>query len=120
MEERGYIKYVDRMGKEEFIRQFSSVERVDEWFSGNELREHSFPKNAGSLAARYLVKKRILEKISVKAFGREVEIMNDEFGKPVIKFDDNIRKALDVAGIDEINCSLSHSRHYIVAMTLFK
>lgn len=107
------------MGKEEFISLFSSRERVEEWFSEAELKEHSFPKNAGSLAARYLVKKRILEELSLQAYGKEIWIMNDEYGKPVIKLDDNIRKELVKAGIEAIFCSLSHSRNYIAVMTIF-
>jgi phosphopantetheinyl transferase (holo-ACP synthase) len=107
------------MGKQEFIGLFTDVEQLEDWFSAGELKLFSFPKNAGSLAARYLVKKRILEELSLQAYGKEIGIMNDEYGKPVIKFNDNIRKGLDKAGIEEISCSLSHSRNYIAVMTIF-
>ena len=113
-------KYVDRISREGFLNIFREQERPEDWFSEEELRLHPFPKNAGSLAARYLVKKRILEQTRVNARMNEIQILNDEYGKPEIVFDEKVKKELKNKGIDEILCSLSHSRNHIVAMTIME
>jgi len=114
-----YSKHVDLIKKEEFIHLFSSGKNPERWFSEKELEVFSFPENVRSLAARYLIKKRICDHISEPAYIREIEILNDSFGKPEIILGENIRHATERAGIKEILCSISHSRNYITGMTIF-
>jgi phosphopantetheinyl transferase (holo-ACP synthase) len=114
-----HIKFVDQISKEEFIRLFNDKESPAAWFTDNELRSFSFPRNAGSLGARYLIKKRICAYIRSYEHISEIEIGNDAFGKPGVKCGEHIRSELEGAGIKEIMCSISHSRHFITAMTIF-
>jgi phosphopantetheinyl transferase (holo-ACP synthase) len=114
-----YISHIDLIGKEEFIRLFASSENPGNWFTGKELEKFSLEKNAGSLAARYLVKKRICDQLGNDDIKMDLEILNDPYGKPEIRLGEVIRPILEKAGIRSILCSISHSRNYITGMTVF-
>jgi phosphopantetheinyl transferase (holo-ACP synthase) len=114
-----YIKHVDLIRKEEFIHLFNTSENPESWFSKKELEVFSFPKNVRSLAARYLIKKRICGHLGVPDLRRQIEILNDPYGKPEIILGENIRMVMKEAGIKRILCSISHSRNYITGMTIF-
>ena len=114
----GYIRHADRIGKEEFIKLFTGEMKLEEWFSGNELASHPFPRHAGSLAARYLVKKRIMDFFGNEILMKETEIMNDEYGKPEVILGEGIEQQMRKKGIGKIICSLSHSRNYAAAATV--
>jgi len=116
---KAYSKHVDFIEKEEFIHLFSTVEIPERWFSEKESGVFSFPGNAGSLAGRYLIKKRICDHIGTRDYMKEIEILNDAAGKPEISFGKNIGNAIERAGIKKILCSISHSRNYITGMTIF-
>jgi phosphopantetheinyl transferase (holo-ACP synthase) len=116
---REYSKHVDFIKKEEFIQLFSTTEKTGKWFSEKESKVFSFPENVRSLAARYLIKKRICDQISEDRYMREIEILDDAFGKPEISFGENIGNAIEQAGIKKILCSISHSRNNITGMTIF-
>lgn len=118
-QEPGYIKHVDMITKAEFIRLFSETELLGDWFTENELKAFSYPRNSGSLAARYLIKKRICDLLEEDEYKREIEILNDSLGKPQLSFLKNINNAIERAGISKILCSISHSRNYIAGMTIF-
>jgi holo-[acyl-carrier protein] synthase len=118
-EDKGFEKYTEILPREEFIRLFSGRYIETEWFTTAELEEFSSPKNAGSLGARYLIKKRICQVLGCDGKELEIEILNDPLGKPELKFGNSIRKAMAAAGYKRILCSISHSRNYITAMTIF-
>jgi phosphopantetheinyl transferase (holo-ACP synthase) len=111
--------HTDLIRKEEFIRLFSSVEHPENWFTVNELEKFSMERNARSLAARYLVKKRICDHLGNHDTRMDMEILNDPYGKPEIRMGKAIRALLDKAGIRSVLCSLSHSRNFITGMTVF-
>ena len=115
----GYKKFIDRIGKDDFIRLFSGKEELGKWFSEKERKKFSFPGNAGSLAARYLVKKRITDYLGAETGMNGIEILNDEFSKPEIMTDERMKKKIRDNGVDVILCSLSHPRNYAVALTIF-
>jgi len=114
----GFIKHHDLISKAEFIRLFAEAEKPEAWFTENELNVFEFPRNAASLAARYLIKKRICEQVGAFEMKKEIEIMNDEFGKPELQYGDNMLAAIDKARIRKIMCSISHSRNFITGMTI--
>ena len=116
---KGYAKHIDFMEKREFIRLFSKEHNIEEWFTENERNCFAFPRNSGSLGARYLIKKRICEETGMTGHEPEIEIMNDSFGKPEIKLVGQIISDLEKSGIRQIICSISHSRNYITTMVLF-
>jgi phosphopantetheine--protein transferase-like protein len=112
-----YIKIVNKISKEDFINLYPVL--VDErWFSEKELETFSFDKRASSLAGRYLIKKAVADKLGQDFDKSEIEILNNEFGKPDIVIGENVRKILDKAGIKKVWCSISHSRNIIAGMTI--
>ena len=113
-----YSKHVDLIRKEEFTELFSGQFSIDDWFTAKELETFSFPRNAGSLAARFLVKRRICSELQEAQTGKEIEILNDPKGKPILIFGEKLKFVMQGAGVTNILCSLSHSRHYITAMTI--
>ena len=101
------------------MRLFSTTEVPEKWFSEKELDQYSIHKNSGSLAARYLIKKRICTQTGDFGNKHEIEILNDPYGKPEIILGENMRLAIERAGIRKVLCSISHSRNYITGMTVF-
>jgi phosphopantetheinyl transferase (holo-ACP synthase) len=115
----GHISHTDIIPKAEFIRHFSEEALPGEWFTAAELSVFDFPRNAGSLAARYLIKKRICSETGRDDLATDIEILNDALGKPQLSLGDEIAQELDRKGIRQVLCSISHSRNYITGMTIF-
>jgi phosphopantetheinyl transferase (holo-ACP synthase) len=115
--EQSYRKCVNRISREEFSSFFSSC-KPGEWFSEREMSRFSYPGCAGSLAGRYLIKKAIGDFINEYDKLAEIEILNDEMGKPVVSLGENIEQVIKDAGIKKIGCSISHSRNYFTGMTI--
>jgi phosphopantetheine--protein transferase-like protein len=113
-----YDKYIELINKEDFMTFFLSC-NPEEWFSDRELEKFKFPENARSLAGRYLIKKSICNYLNEYKKIYEIEILNDDLGKPEVFLGYNIRQAVELKGIKNIYCSISHSRNYITGMTLF-
>lgn len=114
-----YYKSVNIIEVSEFISLFSTSENYEKWFSAEERQIFLFPERAKSLAARYLVKKSISEKLNVVNKLDEIKILNDTFGKPEIFIGENLKEKMEQEGIKKIICSLSHSKKYAVGMTIF-
>lgn len=101
---------------DEFKSQFGNSQYLKEKFTAGELKEFPFDKNANSLAGRYIVKKLILDYLKTGDDFRQIEILNDDFGKPVITFSDNITNICEQKSIRSICCSISHSRKRVTGM----
>lgn len=114
-----YSKHVDLIGKDEFIRLFSTEESTGQWFTKRELVNFPFDKYSRSLAARYLIKKRITGQLGTDGIQKDIEILDNALGKPELKLGKNALQAAKKAGIKDILCSISHSRNYITGMTVF-
>jgi len=112
-----YKKIVSRISREQFGTFFSSC-KPEEWFSEAERSSFVYPRCAGSLAARYLIKKIIGDFIGDYNKLNEIEILNDDKGRPVIIFGENIEKIIMSSGIKRVECSISHSRNYFACMTI--
>jgi len=116
-QKQSYKKSVSRINREEFSSFYSSC-TPGEWFSEKEMNRFSYPANAGSLAGRYLIKKTIGDFINKYDKLREIEILNDRMGKPVISLGANIKQDIEMSGIKRIECSISHSKNYFTGMTI--
>jgi phosphopantetheinyl transferase (holo-ACP synthase) len=113
-----YSKQVSTIRKEEFLSFYQSCD-PGKWFSDKELQVFSFPGRAQSLAGRYLIKKAIIDFLEEKEHMHEIEIFNDDLGKPEVILGEHINQALKRRGIRKVECSLSHSQNFITGMTLF-
>ena len=79
-------------------------------------RQHGQP-------ARYLAKRFAAKEAVIKALGetsgaslKDIEILADDRGKPLVKLHGKARKRAQALGLAEIAVSLSHSREYAVAV----
>ena len=117
IEVESFKKIVTKISKEDFMDKFQ-VLLQEKWFSAGELETYSYPKSAGSLAGRYLIKKALADQLESEFDKSEIEILNNEFGKPEIKLGDNVAGMTKKAGISDILCSISHSRNFIAGMTI--
>jgi len=113
-----YSKQVSTIGKEKFLSLYLSGE-PGKWFSDKELQAFPFPGRAQSLAGRYLIKKAISDFLGENEHMQEIEIFNNDFGKPEVMMGEYMHQALKRKGIKKVECSLSHSQNYITGMTLF-
>jgi phosphopantetheinyl transferase (holo-ACP synthase) len=114
-----FKKYVETIQKKDFITFFSTFDNPDKMFSNKELERFSFPDNAQSLGGRYLIKKTICDYICAPELMNEIEILNNPFGKPEVSLGNGINPSIKKKGIKRILCSISHSKNYIIGMTIF-
>lgn len=76
------------------------------------------------LAARFLIKECIFDYLEsetgyVEKKCREIEIINNELRKPMIRLIDGISDCVNRLKIKDILVSISHSRNWITGMVLF-
>ena len=112
-----FNKIVDTINKEDFISFFTECD-PGEWFSKRELETFSYPNNIRSLAGRYLIKRTICKFLGQNENMNEIEILNNDLGKPEISLGKNVLEKTRLAGIREIQCSISHSKNFIAGMTI--
>ncbi|MFA6609491.1 MAG: holo-ACP synthase [Candidatus Omnitrophota bacterium] len=89
-------------------------------FTENEMAYSSSRRFAHQhFAARFAAKEAV-----VKALGEpkkypikwtDIEVLNDDEGKPVIKFHDDALKVKKIKKIGDVVVSMSHSRNYAIA-----
>jgi phosphopantetheinyl transferase (holo-ACP synthase) len=76
------------------------------------------------VGARFIIKVCILDYLEseigyVEKNYREIEIINNELRKPMIRLFDGIRDCVKSLKINDILVSISHSRKWITGMVLF-
>ncbi|MBP7341718.1 MAG: holo-ACP synthase [Smithellaceae bacterium] len=74
--------------------------------------------------ARFAVKEAFLKAIGT-GLGRgvrlrEIEVVNEESGKPDVHVSGGARRYLDDAGIDRIHLSITHTKNYASAVVLLE
>jgi holo-[acyl-carrier protein] synthase len=76
------------------------------------------------LGARFIIKKCMLDYLACeKGYQgnnyREIEIMNNEMGRPFIRVFGDVRECVHDLKIKDILISISHSKHWVTGMVLF-
>ena len=105
---------VDRHGRR-FLTRIYTTEEV--------ARYHDrLPELAARFAAKEAVSKALgvgMNHISTYGIGwREVEVLPDPLGKPLLTLSGRARELADAQGLDRWAISLSHSRDYAVAFVV--
>lgn len=96
-------------------------ERINKIFTQNEINYCESKKNMKyqHYAARFASKEAIFKAISNRLVNKfelswnDVEVLNDENGRPSVKFIDK-----EIIGIKNIEISISHCREFAVAMVI--
>ena len=74
-----------------------------------------------SLAARFAGKEATMKALSAMENDiawRDIEILSDDKGKPVVHLFGNALKQINKLGLKDLEISLSHSREYAVALVI--
>lgn len=105
------IKYAVSRWKDAFLKRI---------FTENEIQYSKAKKFACQhLAARFAAKEAVLKAIGDSSIQRiglsEVEVFNDESGKPFIRLSGEAKKIQESRGISEIIISMSHTRKFAIA-----
>jgi len=77
-----------------------------------------YRKKLSSLAARFAAKEAIIKALGKPARGiclREIEILSDPSGKPLVNLYGKAQKQAQGLGLNRLAITLSHSREYAVA-----
>lgn len=115
-----YSERTEFISLKKFKVEFHDDEKLRFYFTQAELKKFDFEKKAESLACRYLTKMIILEKLDCISRFKEVEIFNDENGKPEIFLSTGLKQVMTEQGISKIFCSLSHSREVAASFVVFE
>ncbi len=100
------------------IKDFTNL--VDEslypnYFTDKEIYAFGKKRKKGSLAARYLIKKLLTEYFNNKIKFADIEILNDEMGKPSLKI-----SSLPSSETEHIYFSLSHTKDTVAVLIIFE
>jgi len=121
------VTHSDKYGKkheimllDEWHKHFHQGAVLETLFTPKELELFPGKANAGSLAGRYIIKKLLFTQFQHEGDFREIEILNDDFGKPLLRLSDRLKSFCYTKGIENICCSISHSRRRVVGMIIFE
>ncbi len=110
----------------EQIRSFEEIEEIlfkhsDDYYvidQGLKSLEH---KNiVKRLGARYLIKKSILDYLDLGDDFNDIEIENEESGKPVVSFQGIVDEKIKQKNIRNVQVSISHSRNYVATLVIIE
>jgi len=86
-------------------------------YTGSELR--LYRKKLSSLAARFAAKEAVIKALGKPTTGaslKEIEILSDANGKPVVNLYGKAQSQAQGLGLNQLAISLSHSKEYAVAL----
>ena len=106
-------KIIKELNIDDFNNQIS-YSKYNEYFTVNEIEKFGKKNNKASLAARYLIKKILIEWVGDALKPIDIEILNNEYGRPQI-FSKGISKEL----LKKIHFSVSHTKSKAIALVIF-
>lgn len=104
----------------EEVKEFFLENLEDNFFTENELKLTEQKNHIKSLGARYLIKKSILEYLGVENKYKDIEIVNQSTGKPIVIFIGNVKEKIRNMGIVNVQISISHSRNFISSIVIIE
>jgi len=108
------------------VKTIEEIEEVlfkntdDFYFIDRELKSVEHKNTLKSLGARYMIKKSILDFLGLKDEYNDIEIENEQSGKPVIKCSFKILDELKKKQVNKVCASISHSRNYITTLVVLE
>jgi len=75
-------------------------------------------KKPSSLAARFAGKEAVIKAIGKGIAWREIEILAEPSGKPLVHLYGKAQNQVDSLGLDKLAISLSHSKEYAIAFVV--
>ncbi len=78
-------------------------------------------KKSSSLAARFAGKEAVMKALGTGTKGiswREIEILSEPSGKPLVHLYGKAQNQADSLGLDKLTISLSHSKEYAISLVV--
>jgi holo-[acyl-carrier protein] synthase len=108
------------------IIEIARIEKaITRWGEGflrrvyTDLELRLYRKKPSSLAARFAAKEAVIKALGKPAGGvrlREIEILSEPSGKPLVNLYGKTQNQAKGLGLDKLAISLSHSREYAIAL----
>lgn len=105
---------------DDWRERFNNKANFQKLFTPKELQLFPGKPNTGSLAGRYIIKKLLFDYLKAEGDFREIEILSNELGKPLLGLSDQLKELVLQRGIKSISCSISHSRKRVVGMIVME
>jgi len=108
------------------IKSLAEIETVffkqsdDYYFIDEEIKSVENKNTIKSLGARYLIKKTILDFLKLDEEFNDIEIGNEDSGKPVVKYSGKVEEQVKQQNIRNIQASISHSRNFIATLIVIE
>ena len=106
-------KIIKEINLDDFNNRISSSE-YDKYFTSDEIETFGKKTNKASLAARYLIKEVLVEWADDVLKPVDIEILNNEFGRPQI-----CSKQISKDMLKKIHISVSHTKSKAIALIIF-
>ncbi|UCG27637.1 MAG: hypothetical protein JSV24_11810 [Bacteroidales bacterium] len=116
----GYKRMHEIILIDDFKKNYTGNDSMFRLFTKKEQQQFPAEKDSGSLAGRYIIKKLIFDYLKYKGSFLEIEIMNDEYGKPLLFLSEGIKELCRKSKIKTISCSISHSRKRVTGMIVIE
>ncbi len=108
------VKNASLKWKDKFLRRIFT----DKEITYSKERTYSYQHLAARFAAKEAVLKAFGNSWKKRAEWTDIEIWNEESGKPIVKLYGDVKKIKDKMKVDDIIISLSHTRTYAVASAI--
>ncbi|MFO7828260.1 MAG: hypothetical protein R6V23_06550 [Bacteroidales bacterium] len=92
----------------------------DYYFIENEIKSSENKNIIKSLGSRYLAKKSILDYLDLKDEYHDIEIQNEQNGKPVVTVKGRVKEVLSKRNIQKVHISISHSKNYVSVLVILE
>jgi holo-[acyl-carrier protein] synthase len=107
------------------IEKIISVDVIEKVFMSNdesiiftkkELKQNETKNKTKSLGARFLIKQSVLEFLEMENAYQEIEILNNQEGKPEIEVTGHVKEKMKANSLHNIQISISHSKNHIATL----
>jgi holo-[acyl-carrier protein] synthase len=93
---------------------------LDRVFTATEQKYTSLGKNTvEKLSGRFAAKEAVLKLIGTGWRGKiswtDIEVINDDMGKPIVNIYGEVEKIADRLGIKQISISITHTANFVIA-----
>lgn len=111
------------------IEQIKSFEEIEKILLENEdvyqmfdkeIKTPEYKSRVKRLGARHLIKASILDSIELKDRYNDIEIENENSGKPVVFFKGFVKEKMKEKSIKNVHVSISHSRNYVTTLVVIE
>lgn len=92
----------------------------DYYFIENEIKSSENKNIIKSLGGRYLAKKSILDYLGLKDEYHDIEIQNEQNGKPVVSVKGKVKAVLSERNIQKVHISISHSKNFVSVLIILE